>query len=592
MGRITLIANSPNVGTVSYTYDANGNKLTESWSGAGNMSNWNFTTENGADDGYDAEDRFLRFDRPTQNEEFTWARSDIGNIGNISLESNLFQARSYNELHQLKSVASVTQVFNADMQMTTTHTGLTPLTWDPSGQLKQVVVPAAATAGLEGTHSYGYDASGRRVWKNKDVTNGTDEHLVFIYSGPNCIAEYHAGDDPSTADPQRQYVYGTAIDELLLIDTGSQKLGVTRNQQWSLTALYDNSDGTVVERYTYDMFGTRRVLNPDATDTQSPLSTVGNPYGYTSRRHDDETGLMYFRARYYDPTTGEFISKDPLGYVDGMSLYRGYFIPKNLDPYGVTSTYDDGVILDNNRVKDPAGPKTGKICAVPLIDKETGRPADRWVAEAKLAGDCVLVKGARTQQEILDFVEKCGCCTLYTFGHQGTDAVNPGGTVSNGETIFPSEVTEGEGFEVRLKKLFSTPPCSGKCIINILACGGMSQDHKDTRQSIADRTGCLVCGSTCKTTIGGSNPGQVEGYNCTVGPTCSGTGVIPGIEIGGVKMSDSTYCWTRTPWKYDCAKPKGGFWSRECLKVKIVTDANGNQYSTCPEFDWVFKPSR
>ncbi len=259
--RIQPIANSPNVGTVSYTYDANGNKLTESWTGAGNMSNWNFTTENGADDGYDAEDRFLRFDRPTQNEEFTWARSDIGNIGNISLESNLFQARSYNELHQLKSVASVTQVFNADMQMTTTHTGLTPLTWDQSGQFKQVVVPAAATAGLEGTHSCGYDASGRRVWKNKDVTTGTDEHLVFIYSGPNCIAEYHAGDDPSTADPQRQYVYGTAIDELLLIDMGSQKLGVTRNQQWSIMALYDNSDGAVVERYTYDMFGTRRVLN-------------------------------------------------------------------------------------------------------------------------------------------------------------------------------------------------------------------------------------------------------------------------------------------------------------------------------------------
>ena len=266
------------------------------------MSNWNFTTENGADDGYDAEDRFLRFDRPTQNEEFTWARSDIGNIGNINLESNLFQSRSYNELHQLESVASVTQVFNADMQMTTTHTGLTPLTWDQSGQLKQVVVPAAATAGLEGTHSYGYDASGRRVWKNKDVTTGTDEHLVFIYSGPNCIAEYHAGDDPSTADPQRQYVYGTAIDELLLIDTGTQKQGVTRNQQWSITALYDNADGAVVERYTYDMFGTRRVLNPDATDTQSPLSTVGNPYGSTSRRHDEETGLMYFRARYNDPT--------------------------------------------------------------------------------------------------------------------------------------------------------------------------------------------------------------------------------------------------------------------------------------------------
>ena len=44
---------------------------------------------------------------------------------------------------------------------------------------------------------------------------------------------------------------------------------------------------------------------------------------------------MYFRARYYDPATGEFISRDPLGYVDGMSLYRGYFVPGGVDPSGL-----------------------------------------------------------------------------------------------------------------------------------------------------------------------------------------------------------------------------------------------------------------
>ena len=43
---------------------------------------------------------------------------------------------------------------------------------------------------------------------------------------------------------------------------------------------------------------------------------------------------MYFRARYYDTATGEFISRDPLEYVDGMSLYRGYFAPNHLDPMG------------------------------------------------------------------------------------------------------------------------------------------------------------------------------------------------------------------------------------------------------------------
>jgi RHS repeat-associated protein len=51
--------------------------------------------------------------------------------------------------------------------------------------------------------------------------------------------------------------------------------------------------------------------------------------------------LLYKRARYYDNQTGEFVSRDPLaleqdenGYEDGMSLYRGYFVPNDVDPSG------------------------------------------------------------------------------------------------------------------------------------------------------------------------------------------------------------------------------------------------------------------
>jgi RHS repeat-associated protein len=54
-------------------------------------------------------------------------------------------------------------------------------------------------------------------------------------------------------------------------------------------------------------------------------SSYAMPFGYTYRQHGAETGLMYFRARYYDPTTGEFTSPDPLGYVDGMILSKGYW---------------------------------------------------------------------------------------------------------------------------------------------------------------------------------------------------------------------------------------------------------------------------
>ena len=48
---------------------------------------------------------------------------------------------------------------------------------------------------------------------------------------------------------------------------------------------------------------------------------------------------MYYRARYYDTGTGEFISQDPLEYVDGMSQYRAYFVPNGMDPSGRHQQY-------------------------------------------------------------------------------------------------------------------------------------------------------------------------------------------------------------------------------------------------------------
>ncbi|MEL7060881.1 MAG: RHS repeat-associated core domain-containing protein [Acidobacteriota bacterium] len=50
-------------------------------------------------------------------------------------------------------------------------------------------------------------------------------------------------------------------------------------------------------------------------------STVGNVHGFHGRPHDDETGFVYIRNRYYDPAMGRFITADPLGYVDGPSVY-------------------------------------------------------------------------------------------------------------------------------------------------------------------------------------------------------------------------------------------------------------------------------
>ncbi len=48
----------------------------------------------------------------------------------------------------------------------------------------------------------------------------------------------------------------------------------------------------------------------------TPHSAIGNPSMFTARELDEETGLYYFRARYYDSAKGRFLERDPEGYVD------------------------------------------------------------------------------------------------------------------------------------------------------------------------------------------------------------------------------------------------------------------------------------
>jgi RHS repeat-associated protein len=80
-------------------------------------------------------------------------------------------------------------------------------------------------------------------------------------------------------------------------------------------------------KYTYDSFGKL---------TASTGSLV-NPFQYTARESDSETGLYYYRARYYDPVAGRFLSEDPARFLGGFNLYR-YVIndPTGfIDPFGL-----------------------------------------------------------------------------------------------------------------------------------------------------------------------------------------------------------------------------------------------------------------
>jgi RHS repeat-associated protein len=168
---------------------------------------------------------------------------------------------------------------------------------------------------------------------------------------------------PRRAATVRGYVYGSYVDELLAILPASglpaDRKFVHSNHLYSVAALTDNS-GNVVERYRYSAYGERTVLAADGVTTRTG-SLHGNQVGFTGRYEDKETGLWYFRARYYSGSLGRFVGRDPSGYIDGMGLYVGYYAPNELDPSGRYKDKDNYEYCDN--------PKKC-CCAVSAIPRE------------------------------------------------------------------------------------------------------------------------------------------------------------------------------------------------------------------------------
>jgi RHS repeat-associated protein len=96
----------------------------------------------------------------------------------------------------------------------------------------------------------------------------------------------------------------------------------------SITHITDAA-GNIVQSYVYSAFG-------EIVDQGGNLP---NPYTYTSREYDPESGLYYYRARYYDAEVGRFLQTDPIGFTGGdVNLYA--YVQNNpinrIDPLGLS----------------------------------------------------------------------------------------------------------------------------------------------------------------------------------------------------------------------------------------------------------------
>jgi RHS repeat-associated protein len=106
----------------------------------------------------------------------------------------------------------------------------------------------------------------------------------------------------------------------------------------------------IVETYSYSPYGS--VTISDQNGAVLDASDYGNEFFFQGRQFDKESGLYYFRNRYYSPDLGRFISRDPIGYAAGdINLYR--FVGNNpyggLDPMGL-EVMKCGALADDPRL--------------------------------------------------------------------------------------------------------------------------------------------------------------------------------------------------------------------------------------------------
>ena len=160
----------------------------------------------------------------------------------------------------------------------------------------QAIVPG--TNG--GTTTFKYDPFGRRIYKQSP--NATS---IFVYDSSNLIETVNA-----SGAEVASYTETRMIDEVLAEQRGSTPDYYQADGLGSITSL-SGSSGTLANTYTYDSFG----------NLTTSTGTIRNYFQYTEREFDPETGIDEYRARYFDPSSGRFLSEDPLKFGAGVNFY-------------------------------------------------------------------------------------------------------------------------------------------------------------------------------------------------------------------------------------------------------------------------------
>lgn len=231
--------------------------------------------------------------------------------------------------------------FDADGNMTSD--GRWTNRWDAENRLiEQETISSAVSAGAPHQKLiHEYDWMERRVRKAISNWNGSAWILVsdlqFIYQGWNLVAIL----DGTTSTLLYSFVWGTDLSGsmqgaggvggllMMFVHTGTNAgmYFFCYDGNGNVVALVNSATGAVVAEYEYGPFG-------ELLRATGPLAFV-NPFRFSTKYQDDETGLLYYGYRFYDPHIGRWLSRDPkddLGFTMAVGGGGGIPAKANGDP--------------------------------------------------------------------------------------------------------------------------------------------------------------------------------------------------------------------------------------------------------------------
>jgi RHS repeat-associated protein len=289
----------------------------------------------------------------TPGSEEDWILDGLGNwtgyIQKTSGTTSLNQSRTANPANEISGISA-----------SVGSTWTTPA-YDLAGNMTTIPIPSSPTSGYTATYdawnrlvslangssivaTYAYDGLSRRIVKGI-YASGTLDHNEHAYLNESWqILEIRKEVSGSiNANPLEQYVWHEFyIDAPLLRDYDATTSGAPTRYYYTFDGNFDvtaatTSAGSPAERYYYSPYGGLVYLNASFTPLTTQQSQIGNSLAFTGRQVDAESGLYYFRSRYYHAELGVFVSRDDETYVDGLSLYAAYFVPDDVDPTGLSA---------------------------------------------------------------------------------------------------------------------------------------------------------------------------------------------------------------------------------------------------------------